>query len=134
MRTGALVEALAGGLRRRVQDACWDLDGVIGALVRAAPDTSELRRGLGRTLEQAATSMRRALDRRHGSVGERYVQLNALSPMNTLTRGYALVRGVDGGAVVAAADVAAGAGIRVTFHDGEIAAEVVGRAARNGHG
>ena len=78
--------------------------------------------------------MRSMLDRRHGDLGERYLQLNALSPINTLNRGYALVRrAADGRAVASTTDAIAGDGIQITLADGEIRAEVVGPVERNGH-
>jgi exodeoxyribonuclease VII large subunit len=133
LRTGALAEALGQALRRRVQDARWDLAGTAEALARAAPDVAGARARVGRQVEQAGALMRRALDRRHGDVGERYLQLNALSPMNTLARGYALVRrAADGRAVATTTAVTAGDGIHVTVADGEFRAEVVGFTERNG--
>jgi exodeoxyribonuclease VII large subunit len=134
LRTGALAEALGQSLRRRVQEAQWDLDGAVGALRRAAPDIAAERRRVGTAVAEARAAMRRALDRRHGDLGERYLQLNALSPTNTLARGYALVRrAADGRAVTAIGDVAAGDGVQITLTDGELRAEVVGPVERNGH-
>jgi exodeoxyribonuclease VII large subunit len=133
LRTGALAEALGQALRRRVQDARWDLTGTIEALARAAPDIAAARARVGRQIEQAGVFIRRALDRRHGDVGERYLQLNALSPLNTLARGYALVRrAADDRAVVTTTAVAIGDGVHVTVADGEFRAEVVGFTERNG--
>ena len=136
LRTGALAEALGQALRRRIQDARWDLEGTTGALLRAAPDIDGERVRVLRTVERAGAAMRKALDRRHGDVGERYLQLNALSPLNTLARGYALVRrAADDCAVVSVADVTVSDGITVTLADGEFQGEVIGYAKRNGrHG
>ena len=133
LRTGALAEALGQALRRRVEDARWDLEGTTAALVRAAPDIAAERERVLGTVDRAGAAMRRALDRRHGDVGERYLQLNALSPMNTLARGYALVRrAANDQAVTSAAAVAPGDGITVTVVDGEFQGEVIGYAKRNG--
>jgi exodeoxyribonuclease VII large subunit len=134
MRTGAFAEALGQGLRRRIQEANWDLDGTIGALHRAAPDIGRERARVAASAGQATAAIRRTLDRRHGDVGERYLQLNALSPTNTLARGYALVRrAADGRAVAATGDAAAGDGVQITLYDGELRAEVIGAVERNGH-
>jgi exodeoxyribonuclease VII large subunit len=134
MRTGALAEALGQALRRRVQEARWDLESVAGALLRAAPDIGGERRRVASTVSQGSALMRRTLDRRHGDLGERYLQLNALSPMNTLARGYALIRrAADHRAVASARDVTAGDGIQITLDDGELRAEVIGAVERNGH-
>jgi exodeoxyribonuclease VII large subunit len=133
MRTGALAEALGQALRRQIQDARWDLDGTIGALLRAAPDIAAEQARVLRTAERAHTAVRRALDRRHGEVGQRYLQLDALSPLSTLARGYALVRRAsDDAAVTSVTAVAPGDGITVTVADGEFQGEVVGLAKRNG--
>ena len=134
MRTGALAEALGQALRRRVQEARWDLESVAGALLRAAPDIGGERRRVASTVSRGSALMRRTLDRRHGDLGERYLQLNALSPMNTLARGYALIRrAADHRAVASARDVTAGDGIQITLDDGELRAEVIGAVERNGH-
>jgi exodeoxyribonuclease VII large subunit len=134
LRTGALVEALGQGLRRRIQEANWDLDGTVGALHRAAPDIAVERRRVGASIGAATAALRRSLDRRHGDLGERYLQLNALSPVNTLARGYALIRrSADGRAVAMVGDAAAGDGVQITLADGELRAEVLGAAERNGH-
>lgn len=134
LRTGGLIEALGLGLVRTVQSARWELRGVVDALHRAAPDVAPERGRISRTVARMDTTMRRALDRRHGDLGERFVQLDALSPMSTLLRGYALVRRTaDGQAVINSTMVAAGDGIQITVADGEFPAEVVGLARRNGH-
>jgi exodeoxyribonuclease VII large subunit len=134
LRTGALADALGGALRRRVQDARWDLDGAIGSLLRAAPDIAGRRQRVSVAVERAGDAIRRGLNRRHGDIGERYLQLNALSPLNTIARGYALVRRTaDGRAVVSWDGVQPGDGIAVTVYGGEIRAEVTGLAERNGH-
>jgi exodeoxyribonuclease VII large subunit len=133
MRTGALAEALGQSLRRRIEDARWDLDGTVGALLRAAPDIAAEQSRLLGTVERARLALRRALDRRHGEVGQRYIQLDALSPLSTLARGYALSRrAADDGAVASVAAVAPGDGITVTVADGEFQGEVIGLAKRNG--
>lgn len=133
LRTGALAEALGQAVRRRVEDARWDLNGTRDALLRAAPDITGERARLTGAVARATAALRRSLDRRHGDVGERYLQLNALSPINTLARGYALVRrAADDSAVTSTTDVTTGNGITVTVHDGEFQGEVIGYAKRNG--
>jgi len=133
MRTGAYAEALGQALRRRTQDARWDLDGTIDGLIRAAPDIAGEQARVLRTVECARLAVRKALDRRHGEVGQRYLQLDALSPISTLARGYALVRrAADDRAVASVTAVSPGDGITVTVADGEFQGEVVGLAKRNG--
>jgi exodeoxyribonuclease VII large subunit len=134
LQTGALAEALGGALRHRLQDARWDLAGTLDALGRAAPDVRRERLRVLTQMERARAAVRHALDRRHGDVGDRYLQLNALSPMNTLGRGYALVRrSSDDRAVTSAGGVGPGDGVHVTLADGEFRAEVLPLAERNGH-
>ena len=132
LRTGGLAEVLGQALRRRLQEARWELAGTTDALLRAAPDVAAERARVMQQIERAGAILRRGLDRRHGEVGERYLQLNALSPLNTLVRGYALVRrAADDCAVGSIAAVAPGEGIAVTVADGEFRAEVIG-FERNG--
>ena len=135
LRTGGLAEALGQALRRRVREARWDLAGTTEALLRAAPDTAGARARVDAQVQRAGALMRRALNRRHGAVGDRYLQLNALSPLSTLARGYALIRrAADDRAVTSATAVVPGDGIQVTVTDGEFRAEVIGLAERNGKG
>jgi len=134
-RTGGFAEALGQALRRNVQEARWELSGTLTALRYAAPDTATEHRRVADQRASAECLLRRLLDKRYGDVGERYVQLNALSPTNTLARGYALVRrATDARAVISQRDLVAGDGIQVTLADGEFRAEVIGYAERNGHG
>jgi exodeoxyribonuclease VII large subunit len=132
-RTGALTEALSHAIRHRLQDARWDFEGTVNALNRAAPDVRAERVRLAGTLDRAAAAVRRVLERRYKDIGERYLQLNALSPVSTLARGYALVRrSTDGAAVASVAAIAPGDGLTVTLADGEFHGEVIGLAQRNG--
>ena len=133
LRTGGLAEALCQALRRRVQEARWELTGTTDALVRAAPDVAAERARVARLVETAGATVRRQLDRRHGAVGDRYLQLNALSPLSTLARGYALVRrSADAAAVTTTTAVRPGDGLRITVADGELEAEMIGYERRNG--
>ncbi len=59
-------------------------------------------------------------------VAELTVALGALSPVNTVKRGYAIVRAADGSVVSSASAVAVGDGISIAVADGAIAAEVTG--------
>ena len=51
-------------------------------------------------------------------------KLNAISPLATLSRGYAIVRSLDGGPIKNVSDVKKNDRMRVYFSDGEIEAEV----------
>lgn len=133
MRTGGYVQALDGAISQRLRDARWELESASDALLRAAPDVAAEGERLTRLVERATASARRVLDRRHGDVGDRYLQLNALSPLNTLARGYALLRRAgDNGAITSVRQVAPGDGVTVTLADGEFQSEVLAYAGRNG--
>ena len=55
--------------------------------------------------------------------------LEAVSPLQALARGFAIVTGADAkGAITKAAQAAPGDGIQVNFHDGALSARVEGRA------
>jgi len=56
-------------------------------------------------------------DRLHGVVG----RLRTLSPQNTLDRGYAIVRGVNGAVVTTTTSVTSGDALTVRVADGDIA-------------
>ena len=82
-----------------------------------------------RRLERAADRLefvhpQRRLDAARAGLAAEWRQVEALSPMRVLERGYAVVRRADGSVVRAAADVAAGDAIDVQVASGRIAARV----------
>lgn len=72
--------------------------------------------------------LRRGLERKVGGHRERLerlgAQLDALSPLRVLARGYAVPRATDGRVLRRRADFVAGAGFRLRVSDGDVAARV----------
>jgi len=125
-RVDELVFRMAAAHRRQLQAYRRRLD-VASARVR----THDLRRVLDvmkRDLhanEHALTAtMRTNLQRLRSGVERAQGRLHALSPLNILERGYALVFDSDGNLVKDAAQVSAGEEIRARLHRGEIRARV----------
>lgn len=64
------------------------------------------------------------LDRAHDEVGHHLARVRALSPLNTLRRGYAVVLGSDGHPVIATGQVEAGDNVQIHLTDGLLAARI----------
>ena len=94
-----------------------DLSEVIATRVRDARlDLDRVRKNIGQASERAAVRKRAAI----GTVAGR---LNALSPLATLSRGYAVARDADGRALTSAGQFKRGLGFELLLHDGSINAE-----------
>jgi exodeoxyribonuclease VII large subunit len=74
--------------------------------------------------QQLAVSLRRRLDLASARQAPLASQLEALSPLRVLERGYSIVQTRDGRIVKRAADAPAGTSIRVRMHEGRLDAEV----------
>lgn len=106
---GALRQAMRAGVQRRVVQARRDLK-------RWAGDLS-LRAG-------------RSVERRRSRVQQLAGRIDALSPLNTLARGYAVARDAEGHALGSAAAFAAGQAFALVLRDGQVDATVT--AVRHG--
>ena len=94
-----------------------DLTGAIMSRVQSAH--TELER-LGRRISQTAEGVvlsRKAL------LGATAGRLNALSPLATLSRGYAVARDPKGKALTSTLHFRAGLGFELLLHDGKVGAE-----------
>jgi len=82
-------------------------------------------------LQWAASALRdrlvRAAERKRARLTELGGRLNALSPLATLHRGYAVARAADGRALTSVESFAAGLRFRLVLKDGEIPARVAER-------
>jgi exodeoxyribonuclease VII large subunit len=78
--------------------------------------------------QQLAVALRRRLDQASARQAPLASQLEALSPLRVLARGYSIVQTPDGRIVKRAADAPVGTSIRVRMHEGRLEAEV--RASR----
>ncbi|WP_308113815.1 exodeoxyribonuclease VII large subunit [Kineosporia corallincola] len=74
--------------------------------------------------ERAARALRNRLSHAHQDVDHLRQRVRALSPMQTMARGYAVVQLADGQVVRSPAQAPAGEPLRVRVHEGEFAARV----------
>lgn len=94
-----------------------------------------LTRGLTRRVDGAKSELQwvasalknrlvRLAERRHARLAQLGGRLNALSPLATLDRGYAIARGVDRRALTSRQDFSAGMPFELVLKDGSVAARV----------
>ena len=74
--------------------------------------------------QQLAVALRRRLDQASARQAPLASQLEALSPLRVLERGYSIVQTPDGRIIKRAADAPAGTSIHVRMHEGRLEAEV----------
>ncbi|HJQ73792.1 MAG TPA: exodeoxyribonuclease VII large subunit, partial [Gaiellaceae bacterium] len=89
---------------------------------RAAVQREDLR--LERTRERLRLAPALAVERKRAALEKTAAKLVALSPVQTLRRGYAIVRTDNSGLVSSRRDVSAGAHVDVTLADGGFGARV----------
>jgi exodeoxyribonuclease VII large subunit len=89
---------------------------------RVAVERERIR--LERTHERLRLAPALAVERKRAALERSAAKLSTLSPMQTLERGYAIVRTETGSVVASTADVAAGAQVDVTLADGAFGARV----------
>jgi len=94
--------------------------------LRARPGSALEREGqrLERTHERLRLAPALAVERKRAALENSAAKLVALSPVQTLKRGYAIVRTDSGDVVVAVEDVSTGAHVDVTLADGGFGARV----------
>ena len=102
-RAASLANRLASGLRKRTQLA------------------SER---LGRTGDRLQGALDQILDSHHRQVERLAAQLDALSPLSVLDRGYCVAQGPEGRVLKRRADFADGAGFTLRITDGRVSARV----------
>jgi exodeoxyribonuclease VII large subunit len=94
--------------------------------LRAGPRVAVEREGV--RLERAHERLRRApalaVERKRAALENTAAKLAALSPLQTLRRGYAIVRTEQGEVVASTEDVSTGARVDVTLAEGGFAARV----------
>jgi exodeoxyribonuclease VII large subunit len=94
-----------------------DLSEVIAARVRNARiDLDRVRKHIGQASERVVVAKRSV-------IGTAAARLNALSPLATLSRGYAVARDADGSALTSARQFKRGLEFELLLHDGSINAE-----------
>jgi exodeoxyribonuclease VII large subunit len=94
-----------------------DLAFAMATIVRDA------RTDLGRTQKRLGQSTERLVLRKRSTIGTAAARLNALSPLATLSRGYAVARDADGGALTSVQHFKPGLDFELLLHDGKVNAE-----------
>lgn len=79
-----------------------------------------------RTSDRLTAAVQAHLERRRARLGHLGAQLEALSPLKVLGRGYAVARDEDGRVLRRAADFPPGLAFRLTVSDGDVAARSLG--------
>jgi exodeoxyribonuclease VII large subunit len=82
------------------------------------------RRDLRRLAGDLSIRARRSVERRRARVQQLATRIDALSPLNTLARGYAVARDAQGRALGAVASFAAGKDFTLVLRDGQVDASV----------
>jgi exodeoxyribonuclease VII large subunit len=113
----------------RAVPAIEDLDAALrarrGKLVAALTRRTSSARGDVRTsAHNLRTAATRIVDKRRSIMSGAAGRLNALSPLATLSRGYAVARRPDGEALTSAAQFTTGENFDLTLHDGVVDATV----------
>ena len=118
-------EALARSVRRSLERNRQRLTRS-GERLRVGPRVTVEREGLRleRTRERLRLAPALAVERKRAALEKGAAKLAALSPLQTLRRGYAIVRTESGGVVVATGDVSAGEHVDVTLAEGGFGARV----------
>jgi len=92
------------------------LEALTGRLERARREITSLMRSV-------AQSAARIVVRKKALLATSAARLNALSPLATLSRGYAVARDLKGGALTSATQFSPGLAFQLLLHDGRIAAQ-----------
>jgi exodeoxyribonuclease VII large subunit len=96
-----------------------DLSEAIAARVRnARVELDRMRKNIGQASERVVVAKRAA-------IRTSAARLNALSPLATLSRGYAVARDGEGGALTSVHQFRRGLEFELLLHDGSVGAEVV---------
>ena len=121
MRVNGAARAIHAAASRRVERALADVDARRQRLDRAAPSADDLRIRVDDTLSRAVELLELRIERSRSRVAAAEPALRALSPTDTLRRGYAIVADADTGAVLTdSADTEPGRRIDITLHKGDI--------------
>ncbi len=122
-----LPERLAHGLRGALERRRENVAERRGGLRRAMDGKlGPLRQTLDVALARLERSMRQAAERRRRDVGASSGRLQALSPLGTLARGYAVAHTIEGRILARAGDFSAGLAFLLRLADGSVRCEARG--------
>lgn len=117
--------ALVNAMMARIGEAATDLRFVQHRLERAAPNVNQHRQRLDDLARRLGDATRARLRLQAAQLAGTRQRLDALSPTQTLARGYAIVENATRGATVrSAVDVAVGEALRLVVVDGSIRSTV----------
>lgn len=123
----SLVERLNSSMRRRLEAARRRVELAAGRpeLTRPAELLRQRRQRVDDLEERALQSLRSSVERKQRALAAAAAKLDALSPLATLARGYAVARRADTGRIVRrAAHVAPGDPLTLRLYDAELDAVV----------
>ena len=115
-------DRIRGSLRSWLQREQQALDAMRSRPALADPRSLLDERSAEVTMlrDRARRTLSHLLDRAHDDIGHQRARARALSPLETLRRGYAVLQDADGHVLTSVAGVAAGAGISVRVVDGRV--------------
>ena len=115
-------DRIRGSLRSWLQREQQALDAMRSRPALADPRSLLDERSTEVTMlrDRARRTLSHLLDRAHDDIGHQRARARALSPLETLRRGYAVLQDADGHVLTSVAGVAAGAGISVRVVDGRV--------------
>ena len=123
---------MTAAVSRQLDAALDDTSQLHARLQNAVPDLDTLRMRIDDRLRTAVNLVEADLALKTERVSGLKYRLEALSPKDTLRRGYAIVqRAHDGGVVSAHNQVAPGDALAITLTDGALQAEVTAASHRS---
>ena len=130
--TPSAAAAAACASRDEVGKALLQVRRTLGELLRAR--IQDERRGLDRVARTISQVSSRLIAHKKARLGTTAARLNALSPLATLSRGYAVARDTTGRALTSARQFSPGLDFKLLLRDGEVAAKAKGASADDGAG
>ena len=106
-------------VRKTLSQASRDLSGAVAGRIRVA------RREIVTIGRNLASLSSRIVSRKKGLVATLAARLNALSPLATLSRGYAVARDKDGAALTSARQFSPNLVFDLLLHDGKVVAKTI---------
>jgi exodeoxyribonuclease VII large subunit len=115
---------LSGAWARALEEHGWRLREAGLRLAASAPDVAEWQRGCADIARRLRDGARRRLERAAEGLARIEAHLKHLNPQSVLERGYSITQDAQGRIVLDAAQLSAGAEVRITFAKGWAEASV----------